>query len=412
MYIRSIQLRNWKAYAEASLEFPKPGKRKNVVLIGAQNGYGKTSLLEAILLCLYGRDAMGLLPRLTVEGRGSSEIDRVALSYDKFMQGALNAQAFQHSQTTCSVQLIFEDEDGDRIKLLRTWSFEAGSGKHKPGHERVAIYRGSEEDLESPPPLEDEKEEFYRSYIAQHILPSSLARFFFFDGEQVQRLAKQDFSDQVRVGIEGILGVTLLRRLQEDLRTYARERRSNAKTVDEEKLITQEAEVAALDARVRKKIDEQKQLQPRLASVKQRHSELFLELRTLTGGNSASLKEAYDQKSACERKRDQLKTRLFDLIQDNLCVAIAGRDLRMAVKRQVLAEEQRAEWEAAKANLQGEVGKVWGALESGPPELSPPLTEGQRAALRERLQRGWESLWHPPPEGCAKEYLHPYLSPS
>ncbi len=410
MYIRSIQLRNWKAYPEALLEFPKPNKKKNVVLIGAQNGYGKTSLLEAILLCLYGRDAMGLLPRLSVEGKGGSDTDRISLSYDKFMQSALNAHAFQLGEATCNIQMVFEDDDDDRIKVQRTWYFEGGTSKHKPGHERVAIYRGRDEELESPPPLQDEKEEFYRSYIAQHILPASLARFFFFDGEQVQRLAKQDFSDQVKTGIEGLLGVTLLRRLQDDLRSYARERRSNAKTVDEEKLITQEAEVAALAARLKKNAEEQKQIRPQLASLGERRNEVFLELRTLTGGSTASLKESYDERAAHERKREQLKARLADLIQNKLCLAIAGRDLRMSVHKRVQAEEQRAKWEAAKANLQGEIGKVWAALESGPPELSPPLSSDQRTALRARLQYGWESLWNPPPTGCASGYMHPYLS--
>ena len=58
MFLRSIQLRDWKAYANGQFDFPIPTKNKNVVLIGAKNGYGKTSLLEAIILGLYGRDGM------------------------------------------------------------------------------------------------------------------------------------------------------------------------------------------------------------------------------------------------------------------------------------------------------------------------------------------------------------------
>lgn len=29
MYIQTIQLRNWKAYASATLEFPKPGEEES-----------------------------------------------------------------------------------------------------------------------------------------------------------------------------------------------------------------------------------------------------------------------------------------------------------------------------------------------------------------------------------------------
>ena len=63
MFLRSIQLRDWKAYASGQFDFPIPTKNKNVVLIGAKNGYGKTSLLEAIILGLYGRDGMHALAR-------------------------------------------------------------------------------------------------------------------------------------------------------------------------------------------------------------------------------------------------------------------------------------------------------------------------------------------------------------
>ncbi len=40
MFLRSIQLRDWKAYANGQFDFPAPTQKKNVVLIGAKNGYG------------------------------------------------------------------------------------------------------------------------------------------------------------------------------------------------------------------------------------------------------------------------------------------------------------------------------------------------------------------------------------
>jgi DNA sulfur modification protein DndD len=58
MYISQIVLRDWKAYASALFEFPAPTAKKNIVLIGAPNGYGKTSLFEAIVLGIFGRDGL------------------------------------------------------------------------------------------------------------------------------------------------------------------------------------------------------------------------------------------------------------------------------------------------------------------------------------------------------------------
>lgn len=69
MYLRAIRLRDWKAFTSATFDFPAPTRTKNVVLIGAKNGFGKTSLLEALILGLYGRDGMPVLARAVADSR-------------------------------------------------------------------------------------------------------------------------------------------------------------------------------------------------------------------------------------------------------------------------------------------------------------------------------------------------------
>lgn len=81
MYLRAIRLRDWKAFTTATFEFPAPTRNKNVVLIGAKNGFGKTSLLEALILGLYGRDGMPVLARAVADSSGDTE-----RSYDEFLQ--------------------------------------------------------------------------------------------------------------------------------------------------------------------------------------------------------------------------------------------------------------------------------------------------------------------------------------
>ncbi|KHD70202.1 hypothetical protein PK69_09415 [Xanthomonas phaseoli pv. phaseoli] len=89
MHLESISLRDWKAFESATFEFPTPGKTKNVVVIGGRNGFGKTSLFEALALGLFGRDGLRLVLRA---GIASDEQGR-AQSFKEFMERALFGNA-------------------------------------------------------------------------------------------------------------------------------------------------------------------------------------------------------------------------------------------------------------------------------------------------------------------------------
>ena len=58
MHLSEVTLKNWRSYRSATVRFPVPSARKKVILIGAMNGTGKTSLLAALYLGLFGRDGM------------------------------------------------------------------------------------------------------------------------------------------------------------------------------------------------------------------------------------------------------------------------------------------------------------------------------------------------------------------
>jgi DNA sulfur modification protein DndD len=65
MILKNVTLHNYTAFEgtqEISLT-PTENKEQNIILIGAMNGSGKTSFLEAIKLCLYGERGSGLVPQ-------------------------------------------------------------------------------------------------------------------------------------------------------------------------------------------------------------------------------------------------------------------------------------------------------------------------------------------------------------
>ncbi|WP_411695131.1 AAA family ATPase [Burkholderia contaminans] len=82
LWISKIELTNFKSYRHAEFSFPEPEGEQNIVLIGGINGYGKTSVLEALYLCLYGKDAIVHLARAGLKTDGFK-------GYPSFLEGGL-----------------------------------------------------------------------------------------------------------------------------------------------------------------------------------------------------------------------------------------------------------------------------------------------------------------------------------
>ena len=69
MWIAKIELFNFKSFQHQTFEFPQPRAGRNIVLIGGMNGYGKTSILEALYLGLYGKEAVEHLGLLAIQSQ-------------------------------------------------------------------------------------------------------------------------------------------------------------------------------------------------------------------------------------------------------------------------------------------------------------------------------------------------------
>jgi DNA sulfur modification protein DndD len=123
-----------------------------------------------------------------------------------------------------------------------------------------------------------------------------LTEFFLFDGEGVQQLAKQERADTVKMGVEGILGVQLLRVLQQDLLAYAQKSRSGVEQIEDETLTHINDQIAETEARLEPCRRQLKQLQEQAAPVDQRIEELTRTLRTMTGGGFENVRELQEEK--------------------------------------------------------------------------------------------------------------------
>ena len=190
MWIAKIELFNFKSYQHQIFEFPQPRAGRNIVLIGGMNGYGKTSVLEALYLGLYGKEAVEHL------GRAGLKDD---VGYRKFVERALHGTAILTGRDSMWVKIQVNHSKAEGFEVTRKWFFSR-SGDWT-GEDEVVIYevrdgiRGRALASDRLPELLD-----------QRFIPAHVAPFFFFDGEEVKKLADQSRGDQIRTGIEGLLG--------------------------------------------------------------------------------------------------------------------------------------------------------------------------------------------------------------
>ena len=55
MYIKDIELNNFRIYKGKNKISLLPSEDKNIILISGKNGFGKTTFLMSLVWCLYGK---------------------------------------------------------------------------------------------------------------------------------------------------------------------------------------------------------------------------------------------------------------------------------------------------------------------------------------------------------------------
>lgn len=208
MILRTLTLAQYGPFREpVCLELGptgRPGERP-ICLVGALNGSGKTSVLDALLLALYG-------PRARLSTRG----DR---SWRDFLASARNSHATPGERSVVSLSFDYPTAAGTTgYRLVRSW-WPADGVLHEGLEVWTRDEPGGEERLD--PDLTQTWAE-----RVEELVPLGVSNLFFFDGELVGRLAAQDEPPaEVHEAIHTLLGLELPARLSRDLDIVTTRRR-------------------------------------------------------------------------------------------------------------------------------------------------------------------------------------------
>ena len=350
MVISGIHLHNFKSFKDGKIEGLSSNltNTENVVLIGGLNGAGKTTFLESLYLCLYGKGANKMYP-----SRGAKHEN-----YFSLVGSLLNNDVKQSGQNWGSMYVeVFMSEvplTGSFLKnisLKRTWSFNLVDGVPTGEPEELfEIWEGGKL-VEELDPSE------YQHYI-DTLLPYDVSQLFLFDGEKIQDFAG-DPEAEFSVALKKVLGISLYSQLTDDLKTT----RSQILTeYNKHKQTGESIEKLQVDLGEKKQKVEDNKIE--ITNINDELDELDIELEKIKGETSRVTRiQANDrtdferQKVDLERERSALENNYINDATNFLPFLLAS-NLCDEVLQQLTKEENLLNWQAAQREIEPKINQI------------------------------------------------------
>lgn len=187
MLLQSIKLKNFRQFRDESIDFADGNNGKNVTIIIGENGTGKTTFAQAFFWCLYGETEFSdknMLNKMVVTEMRPDQEEKVQVTL-KLHHGEVDY--------TLVREQTYHKDNSNRIKADNT-VFSIAT-KDASGNTTYVKKSQCESEVKS-------------------ILPKELSRYFFFDGERIEKMSKDistgkkatDFAEAVK----GLLGLNAM----------------------------------------------------------------------------------------------------------------------------------------------------------------------------------------------------------
>lgn len=224
MILQQLTLRNFGLYCGENILDLSPTRKRSrsapIILFGGVNGGGKTTILDAIQLALYGNRA-----------RCSKRGDK---PYDDFLRESIHHGVGPAEGAAVQLAFRFAAEGEEHLyEVSRSWSVVKDRLR-----ERVEVSKDGEPDEW----LSDNWNQ-----VVEELIPFGIAQLCFFDAEKIRFLAEDETSSEaLGVAIKSLLGLDLAERLIVDASALqTRQVKRSRKSPDLEELERLEAELAA-----------------------------------------------------------------------------------------------------------------------------------------------------------------------
>jgi len=318
MLIEQIKLENIGSYRGLNLfDLSINSNEKNVILIGGENGAGKTTFLNSIRLGLFGSYGYGY------KTENKDYYNRV-YSY-------LNSNARKQENEQFSITILFSEVENYRrnsYKFTRSWSLKGSSIKETFSVMKDGNY------------LNEAETDIYQSKL-KDTFPPKLFDLCLFDGEEISRIISENkLSSYLQELSTVVFNLDLFNNLENDLTVYLQQ------AVNENQLSALEEEVLQLQKNEAEKLKTIKDLEEKITvdldtvkTLRETYSSIKKDFET-HGGLVKEERDNFNQQMLeIENERKKNSERVRDFVQ-NLLPFYLNKNLLLSAKRQIQDEEK------------------------------------------------------------------------
>ncbi len=268
MLIKKITLSNFRQFYGEQTIYLSTHKDKNVTLIHAENGVGKTALLNAILWCFFN----SFTPNF------------------KDPNNLINNAAKAEGKNSYKVEIEFEEEG-------KNYSVQRGFSPISRDSFRIFIIDGG-----------DFKEIPTPDIFMNSVIPKDMASYFFFQGEGVGSFTSKHGGKQIKEAIQKILGFTVAKNALEDIQKIKREYSKALQRADKDGEISKiQTFIDNLEADLN--LDKER-LENKLESIEEYEVKIKTIDSQLSASNSQFIKEKHKERAEIEKYLNDAKISL------------------------------------------------------------------------------------------------------
>lgn len=355
-------------YGEIKIPLYLGNKEKEIIIIRGNNGFGKTTFINAIKLALYGSNA-GLSKMIT---------------YTQYLKENINHKAREEGNNTAWVSIKFVNNNRlisngtpKIITVKREWSLVTDDEVE----EFVYIYEDG---------IELEIENNFEEYLGK-IIPKEILNFFAFDTEEI-RYTADDFNsgDNITSDISKILGITELEISKNALKVYeSKQRKETINNCIDDKMIQSQMKIQKLkntikqnEYEIQELIDGNNKLE--LTIEKKR---TWLEERGFLNNNKRNKTEEKIEKLL--EQRSKIYNFYEDLKKDSFSYMLLIDEIRELGNQFKKEEHYLIEKELQENSILIKDKLITNLMQL---KTTPRLTNTQLNSLKNMIKNTWQSL--------------------